>query len=185
MAETAGPSGQNHNGRYVMSRTRLLISIAAASLLAVGATACCGDDQDGHRERSRRRDARRNDVGQDGDHHRERPADRPRLARRDLEERQGSGRAVRRRGLRAAAGGRRGLAGAADRAGDREEARRPRRAAPGRCRADAGGPEGRDAPASRSSTSTGCSPRPTPRRRRCSATTTRSACWRPTTSPSS
>ena len=41
------------------------------------------------------------------------------------------------------AGGRRGLAGPADRAGDREEARRARRAAPGRRGAHAGRPEGR------------------------------------------
>ena len=87
--------------------------------------------------------------------------------------------------VRAAPGRGRRLAGPADRAGDREEARRPRRAAPGRRGADARSPRRPSGRASRSSTSTGCSPRPTPRRRRSSATTTRSASWRPTTSPTS
>jgi ribose transport system substrate-binding protein len=44
MPDTAGRSSQ-HNGRYAMSRKRLLISIASALLLAIGATACMSDSE--------------------------------------------------------------------------------------------------------------------------------------------
>jgi ribose transport system substrate-binding protein len=45
MPETAGRSSENDNGRYAMSRKRLFFSVAAGLLLAIGATACMGDDE--------------------------------------------------------------------------------------------------------------------------------------------
>jgi ribose transport system substrate-binding protein len=44
MPDTAGRSSENDNGRYAMSRKRLFFSIAAGLLLAIGATACMGDE---------------------------------------------------------------------------------------------------------------------------------------------
>src|SRR5215216_4554148 len=42
MVETSGPRSQTTNGRYAMSRKRLLGSIVGLSLLAIGVTACGG-----------------------------------------------------------------------------------------------------------------------------------------------
>ena len=80
-----------------MSLKRLLISIAAASLLALGARGlwrrATPRRSPCRRPAARPRTGERHD-GQEGEHHRQRSADRPRLARRDLQERQGGRRAV-------------------------------------------------------------------------------------------
>ena len=130
-----------------MSLKRLCISTAAAALLAVGVAACGGGDTEtvtvqapsgGDESPASGTEQRR--EGQD---HRERAADRSRLARRDLEEREERGRAARRRRLRAAPGGGRRLAGSAGGAGDLAEAGRARGAAPGRRGSHARRSEGR------------------------------------------
>jgi len=47
MVVQARPSSQHNNGRYVMSRTRLIFSILAAMVLAIGTAACSvgGDEE--------------------------------------------------------------------------------------------------------------------------------------------
>ena len=94
-----------------MSLKRLLISFAAAALLAIGVAACGGDTKTvtvNLSGRQQRQSGKRfGDDGQDGEDHRQRPAHRPRLARSHLEEREGGGRAAQGRQVRAAPGGRR------------------------------------------------------------------------------
>ena len=137
------------------------------------ATTHGGADHRGRRRRGRRH---RQD-------HRQRAADRPRLARRDLQER-AEGRPTQYDDVDFQ------LLEAADADSQAQQIEQAIAQKPdalvvlpaGRRGADARSPRRPSRRASRSSTSTGCSPPRTPRPRRSSATTTRSACWRRTTS---
>ena len=148
-----------------MSLKRLRISIAAAALLAIGVAACGGGDTKTVTVHAPAggsgTPASGTQTRQDGEDHRQRAADRPRLARRHLQERQGA----RPSSTTTSTSSCSQAADADSQAQQIEQAiaREARRAggpAAGRRGADAGRPEGRAGRASRSSTSTACSPTP-------------------------
>ena len=145
---TTAPRGNTTGGDTGMSLKRLLIPIAAAALLALGVAACGGGDTKTVTVTGRPRPGGRH--GTDGGGlRRDGQASSPACRRPTTAGWARSRRTPRPRptqyddvDFELLAGRRRRLAGAADRAGDRQEARRAGRAAAGRRGADARRPEG-------------------------------------------